>query len=328
MAKIGLWVSQGCMFSSVTMLLDTFAIANLWHKTLTKKESPALFEALILTTDGLPVTAYGGIRIQPDRAVGQVEQADCIVISPFLPNVTPMPANLDILFQWIKTMRQQGTSIASVCTGTFILAEMGLLDGKKATTNWQYARMFMARYPKVRLTPEEVMTEDDGFICTGAATAVYYLGLHFIKQFGSQKLASVCSKALLVDPNRGSQAPYSIFVPIKHHGDTQVLKAQQLIEKNYAKINAIDAVAGAVGISPRHFKRRFKHATSELPLKYLQRVRIDAAKEKLETTKDSIDEITWAVGYQDISSFSRLFKQHTQISPRAYRDKFFSPAPK
>lgn len=324
MANISLWVSEGCLFSSVTTLLDTFSIANLWHQKLSPKETSPLFEARILTTDGLPVTAYGGIGIQPDGSINQVKQTDCIVISPFLPNITPLPANLDTLFQWIKTFRQQGTSIAAVCTGAFILAEMGLLDHKKATTNWQYAGMFQKRYPKVLLRPEFMMTEDDGIICTGAVTAVYNLGLHFIKIFGSRKLASACSKALLVDPNRNSQTPYTISAPLKSHGDSQVLKAQHLIETNYAKIETIDAIAKDVGISPRHFKRRFKKATNELPLKYLQRVRVDAAKEKLETTKAAIDEITWAVGYQDISSFCRLFKQHTKISPGAYRDKFFN----
>ena len=104
------------------------------------------------------------------------------------------------------------------------------------------------------------------------------------------------------------------------------MKAQQLIEDNYAAIDTVDTIAREVGISPRHFKRRFKSATGDLPLKYLQRIRIDAAKEKLETTRETIEEITWAVGYQDVSSFCRLFKQHTEISPRAYREKFFTPS--
>ena len=170
-----------------------------------------------------------------------------------------------------------------------------------------------------------MLTEDDGILCTGAATAVYHLALHFIRRYGSSRLANTCAKALLVDPNRSSQTPYARITPPRNHGDDQVLLAQELIENDFAAIETVDAVAREVGISPRHFKRRFKAATGDLPSKYLQRVRIEAAKERLETSRDSIETITWAVGYRDVSSFSRLFKQYTDISPRAYRDKFFIP---
>lgn len=327
MVKISLWAGEGCLYSSITTLMDAFSIANLWHAHMTDQTAPPLFRPRILTTDGLPRTAWGGVPIHPRGAVTEETETDCVVISPVLPNICPVPPDLGSLSGWITAMRQQGAVIATVCTGAFILAEMGLLDGKTATTNWQFARMFKKRYPRVRLKPEHIMTEDDGFICTGAATAVYQLGMHLIRRFGSQKLASVCAKALLVDPNRISQAPYTLPAPLKSHGDAQVLQAQHLIETRYADITSVDDVARDVGISPRHFKRRFKAATGELPIKYLQRVRIDAAKELLETTKKTIDDITWTVGYKDISSFCRLFKQHARISPKAYRDKFYFQTP-
>ena len=325
MPKFSFWMSEGAFFSSVSMLVDAFAIANLWQGMLTAKAAAPLFQTEILTTDGAPVTALGNIPVMPHGAVEEEAVTDCLVIAPTLPNVTPMPANLDRLGQWIDALRHRAVPIATVCTGTFILAELGLLDGKTATTNWQYARMFQKRYPKVNLKVQAVLTEDDGIFCTGAATAVYHLALQLIRRFGSDRLASACSKALLVDPNRSSQTPYVLNNPMRNHGDAQVLKAQQLIEEKFAAIDTVDTIARQVGISPRHFKRRFKSATGDLPLKYLQRIRIDAAKEKLETTHETIEEITWAVGYQDVSSFSRLFKQHTEISPRAYREKFFAP---
>lgn len=327
MASISLWAGEGCLFSSIATLLDAFSIAELWHRKLAGPGAKPLFETRIITTDGLPVTAWGGMPVQPHSSIRDLTRTDCIVIAPFLPNLSPMPDNLDILLRSIHGLRQKGAILATICTGTFILAEMGLLDGKQATTNWQFARLFKKRYPGVRLTVESLITEDDGIICTGAVTAVYNLALTLIGRFGSQPLAAACSKAFLMDPGRQSQTPYMISMPMKNHGDPQVLKAQQLIENQYADIETIDAIAGDVGISPRHFKRRFKKATGELPLKYLQRVRIDAAKTKLETTSNSIDEITWAVGYQDVSSFCRLFKQHTNLSPGAYRDKFFAPGP-
>jgi len=325
MPKFSFWVSEGALFSSATMLIDAFAIANLWQRSLEENESAPLFQTEILTTDGEPVTALGNIPVMPHGAVDENAATDCLVIAPTLPNVNRISANLDRLGRWIDALRRDAVPIATVCTGTFILAEMGLLDGKTATTNWKYARMFQKRYPRVTLNVQYILTEDDGILCTGAATAVYHLALHLIRRFGSSRLAATCAKALLVDPNRSSQTPYVQSVPMRNHGDAQVLKAQRLIEDNYAAIDTVDTIAREVGISPRHFKRRFKSATGDLPLKYLQRIRIDAAKKRLETTRETIEEITWAVGYRDVSSFCRLFKQHTEISPRAYREKFFTP---
>jgi len=325
MAKISLWIGEGCLSSGITTLIDAFSIANLWYASMTEKRVSALFDTEIITTSGNPVVAYGNIRFEADCGIRDVKKTDCIIISPHIPNTCPLPDGMSELSEWLIEQKKRDITIASVCTGSFILAETGLLDGRKATTNWQYARLFQKMYPQVKLHPEYMMTEDSGVICTGAATAVHNLAIHLIKTYGSQKLATVCSKALLVDPNRYSQVLYTIPPPPRNHGDQQVLAAQKQFEENYASIELIDEIASDVGISPRHFKRRFKKATGEMPLKYLQRVRIEAAKEKLETTQDSISDIIWSVGYKDISSFTRLFKQHARLSPKAYRDKFYHP---
>ena len=214
MASICLWVGEGCLVSSITTLLDAFSIAGLWHKAAAGDHAPLLFDPKIVTTDGQPVTAYGNIRIQADLAISDVTRTDCVVISPLLPNITPMPPDIAALARWLKDLKQRGTTIATVCTGTFILAETGLLDGKQATTNWQYARLFKKQYPDVRLESDYMLTQDDNIICTGAATAVYNLAIHLIRQYGSQKLAAACAKALLVDPNRVSQAPLYPVDPV------------------------------------------------------------------------------------------------------------------
>jgi len=166
------------------------------------------------------------------------------------------------------------------------------------------------------------MTEDEGLICTGAATAYFNFALTLIERYGSRALARCCAKVLLIDPNRTSQAPYCLDLEKKGHKDAAILKAQQFMEENYASIIAVDQVAVHVGISSRHFKRRFKKATSRTPLTYLQNLRIDQAKKKLESTIDSIEEITRHIGYENSSTFRRLFRQRVCLSPREYRDKF------
>lgn len=322
MARMTFLAAEGCLFSGISGLIDAFSIANLWYRALNKERSDSLFETEIVTVEGETIRANGGIQVHPDGAIKDVNQTDLILIPPFLPVDEPLTEKAGEISEWLIDGYRKKTNIAAMCTGTFMLAETGLLDGKIATTNWQFARRFRRRYPKVHLMMDRILTEEAGLICTGAATSIYNLGLHLIRAFGSEDLASVCSKALLVDPNRDSQSPYSIFSARKDHGDASILEAQEWMQEHYSDNITIDAIAKEAGISPRHFKRRFRKATGESPLGYLQNLRMEAAKRRLETTLDNINEITFQIGYEDSSTFRRLFKRYAGISPREYRDKF------
>jgi len=321
-AKITFWAGDNCLFSGISGLMDAFAIANLWHQAMAPEDKNPLFDCLLVTTDGKPVRAYGGVEFKPAGSLEEVQPSDLIIVPPFLPHVAPLPPIDEPLYGWIRDHHAERKPVGTMCSGTFLLAETDLLDGKVATVNWHFARMFKQRYPKVKLRPELIMSEDDGLICTGATTAMFNLALYIINLFGSPELAAVCSKVLLVDPSRQSQAPYMITDFNKSHGDEAILKAQVQMETRYAENLQIDTLAGAAGLSPRHFKRRFKQATGQAPLGYLQRVRIEQAKRRLETTRESMNEITWQIGYEDSSSFRRLFKRFTGLAPREYRDKF------
>jgi transcriptional regulator GlxA family with amidase domain len=326
MITITFFAGQGCLASSISSLTDAFTVANLWHKALSKDSEP-LFATQVVSVDGKPIHCDGGIHIHPHLSLDRFERTDFLLIPPFLPVAEPLTEDIETVLGWIIDQYRAGIPIAAMCTGAFLLAETGLLDGKTATTNWQFATLFKRRYPGVHLRPEHILTEDSGLICTGAVTAIYNLGLHIIERCGSKELASVCSKALLVDPNRNSQAPYIIHRGRAGHRDADMLKAQRYMEENYPRGITMDQVAGYVCLSPRQFKRRFKRATGDGPLAYLQTVRIEAAKTRLETTLESIDAITRQIGYEDSSAFRRLFKKHTDLSPREYRDKFFRLKP-
>ncbi len=323
MAKMTFLAIEGCLFSSINNLIDAFGIANLWHRALDKAAVDRLFETEIVSVDGGPVRANRNVCIHPDRSISEACAADMIFIPAFSEMVHLSAPEINSILSWIVTQYQRGVPIAATCTGAFLLAETGLLDGRIATTNWQFARIFRRRYPNVYLNIDRMITETDGLICTGAVTAIFNLALLLIQRYGGEELSSICAKSFLVDPNRESQAPYAIFRSSKGHGDAQVLAAQQWMEANYAQTISIDAVAQQVGMSPRHFKRRFRKATGAPPLVYLQNVRIQAAKEKLETTQASVNEITYCIGYEDSSTFRRLFKREVGLSPREYRDKFY-----
>ncbi len=319
MPRITFLAADGCLFSGIAGLIDALSIANLWHRAMQRDDHATLFKTEIVSLDGRAIRAHGGIAAQAHKALADVGPTDFIVVPPHLPVADTAPAEMNA---WVAGRHRRGTPVGAMCTGVFTLAATGLLDGRRATTNWHFARLFRKRYPRVDLQPEKMLTVDGGLVCTGAATAFFQLALHLIEMFGSPELAAVCAKALLVDPNQDRQSPYALPDLRRDHGDAAVAEAQVWLEANYAGEVAIDAVAGRVGISPRHFKRRFKKATGETPLGYLQRVRIEAAKKRLETTRESMNTITWKIGYEDSSSFRRLFKKTTGLSPREYRDKF------
>lgn len=328
MANITFLAYDRCMFSGITGLMDAFAIANLWIQYFQRKgemvglPSGAIFNTEIVTMGGEPVVTSHGVSIQPDRAMEDVDGTDLILIPPYLFATYSLPDDMTEIVRWLVEQHHRGARIGAVCTGAFVLGMTGLLDGKIATTNWQVARMFQRQFPKVRLKPERILTEDSGLICSGAVTAQYNLGLYVIELYGSEDLSRACAKALLVDPNRTAQTPYVIANFSKNHGDKDILKAQQWMEDHYPENITVDDAARHVGLSPRHFKRRFKTATRETPLAYIQQIRLESAKKRLETTTDNIDDITRQIGYEDSSTFRRLFKKYTDLSPRAYRERF------
>ncbi|MBF0120494.1 MAG: helix-turn-helix domain-containing protein [Desulfobacterales bacterium] len=322
MPKITFLAEEKCVSSSIYGSIDSFSIANLWCSYLTKEDNKPLFETEIVTIDGKPVVGNGCAQIHPDKSIFDVKTTDIIMIPAFLPPFEFTNKRMEIIGKWLKEHYSNGITIATTCTGTFLIAEIGLLKGKSATTNWMFANIFKKKYPDVKLNISNMLTEDEKIICTGSATAFLNLCIYLIEKFGSKTLAIKCSKALLIDPSRQSQFPYMEFDFWKNHNDIQILKAQKIMEEHFKDDISIDNIAENVGISSRHFKRRFKNATSETPINYLQKLRIEKAKQNLENSTISINEVIWQVGYEDVNSFRKLFRKHTGMSPKEYRKKF------
>ncbi|MBF0378561.1 MAG: helix-turn-helix domain-containing protein [Desulfamplus sp.] len=335
MIKITFIIYEKCSLSGILSLIDAFTIANLWNLKIDADNRAfgydsdtqlrkTLFVTEMVSVDGEPVNDNNGIVIKPDKAISSVENTDLILIPAFIFSEHIQKEPFAEILEWLIKNYNKGIPLGSLCTGSFILAMTGLLDGKNATTNWQFVRRFRKKYPKVNLTPEKILTVDSNLICSGAVTSIYHLALYIIEKYGSQQLASICSKSFLIDSGRESQLPYMAVDFQKKHGDKAIINAQQLMEKKYRENFTIDDLAKEVGLSPRHFKRRFKKATGETPLAYLQQIRIDVARKRLETTNENINEITWQTGYEDISTFRRLFKKHTSLSPKEYRERFMA----
>ena len=224
--------------------------------------------------------------------------------------------------QWLIHCKEQGTLITSFCTGAFLLASSGLLTGKTATTHWRSADLFRRVFPYIRLDCDQLVIDNGDIICSGGSMSYMDLSLHIIDRFVGKDIVSDCAKLLVFDPVRQKQSPYVSFKTQKKHQDKAILAAQDWLELHYKNNISMDELADKVGLGTRTFKRRFKLATNENPINYLQRIRVELVKDKLEKTTDAINHIIWSVGYEDISSFRQLFKRFTGLTPKAYREKF------
>jgi len=216
---------------------------------------------------------------------------------------------------WLERRSSRGIAVASVCSGVGLVAAAGLLDGKRATTHWGLAERFREMYPRVQWMPELMITEDHGFYCGGGVNASLDLSIYLVEKFCGHEIAVQTAKALLIETPRAWQSGFAI-VPLKtDHSDDHVLSAQEWMHKNFSKTFPLEEPAKRVGMSERNFVRRFKAATGDSPLVYLQKLRVAAAKRMLENNHRTMREISEAVGYQDVVFFRTLFQRHTGVSP-------------
>ncbi len=318
MRNITILALDGASLSSIAIPLDIFgSVGVLWNVLFGLKPKP-LFKVKTASVDGKPVKTLSGISITPNYAIEDAGDIDLIIISDHNRKQVESKKNIN----WLIAQNKKGTHIASICTGAFLLAETGLLNGRTATTHWGAAKEFRRRYEEVILKPQRLVTDEGDLYCSGGANAGADLSLYLINKYHGHEIAFQTAKALVIDPGRESQAPYAIFNFEKFHDDEKIILIQEWIEKNYDQVIRIDFLAKRSGMARRTFERRFKNATGDTPLQYLQRVRIEMAKQLLEKGTDTFSEITYHVGYEDSSTFRKIFIKKTGLPPSLYRNQF------
>jgi transcriptional regulator GlxA family with amidase domain len=223
---------------------------------------------------------------------------------------------------WLRALHENGSLIAGVCTGVAILAEAGLLDGRRATTHWAVAEDYKKRYPKVDWQPQLLVTEDRGVFCGGGVYAAIDLALYIVEKLCGRDVAIGCAKSLVVQMPRTYQTGFSVMAIGSDHADAAIRKAEDWLHNHFPDEIDLDRLASDLSLTPRTFLRRFKSATGETPLAYLQRIRTDAAKRMLEEDRLTIQEVGLAVGYEDVAFFRDLFKRHVGLAPAAYRERY------
>ena len=322
MIEVTVLVLDGTFSSTAIGPMEVFRHAGALWNSLTGQRPVPCFRVTTASVGGRPVRCDGPIQIQPVAALTAIRKSELIFVPSTGPNVEDMVERNASVVPWLQRWHKRGAAIASVCSGVGLVAAAGLLDGKRATTHWALAERFREKYPRVKWMPELMVTEDRGFYCGGGVNASLDLSLYLVEQFCGHEIAMQSAKAMLIETPRAWQAGFAM-IPLKtDHSDEAISGAQEWLHQNFHRIFSLEATARRVGMSLRNFVRRFKHATGDSPLIYLQKLRIAAAKRLLESDHRTMQEIGGAVGYQDVAFFRQLFERHTGVSPSAYRRRF------
>lgn len=308
--------------SSITGPMDVLSSSGLLLNALAGEAPNPGFTVQLVAESKDTFNCFNGFTITPNKTLTEVDATDIVIV----PSLAVSPMGLmnkhKAIQQWLISMHKKGATIASICTGAFLLADAGLLDFKEATTHWAFSEPFKALYPKVYLAPEKSIIINDRIISVGAGSAWHDLVFKLIDDTMGHKTAVESAKMFLLQNHQDGQQPFDIFLERKTHQDALILKAQKWLADHLAQDDLINRAAEEVQLNLRTFKHRFKQATDLSPLHYIQKLRIERAKEALELTKTPVEEISRAIGYQDASFFRRVFKREVQLTPIEYRKKF------
>jgi transcriptional regulator GlxA family with amidase domain len=314
--------------STLSGIYDVFASVHLALGPPTPGRQPP-FAVEIVGERVAPMTFSSGLPLPVQRAVDDVTQTDIVIVpSLVLADGVWRKGRYDPLVAWLAAMHRAGATICSACSGIFLIAETGLFDDRDATVHWGYTGIFRQTYPQVRVHPEKVLVstgERQELLSSGASTSWHDLVLYIIAQHAGATAAQAITRFFAMQTHQDGLAPYLVFDAPRDHGDAVVTAAQDWLNTHHAVANPIAEMVKRSGLAERSFKRRFTAATGLAPIAYVQRLRVEEAKRRLERTRASVDEISWQVGYEDPAFFRRLFRRVTQLSPGDYRKRFAVP---
>ncbi len=307
-------------------VLNSFESLNSYNGT--PADTPPFHVEIVAPNQGVTV-ARNGLPIGAHRAIHDIEKTDIVIV----PSMTVSQGEWVVgryprVVQWMTAMHKRGAMLCSSCSGVLLLAETGLLDGLETTIHWAYAPTFRRNFPRVTLRLGEALViagDRKQFAMSGASASWQDLVLYLIARHVGPTAAQALSKFLLLQWHASGQAPFVSFSPPTDHGDAVILSVQEWLRDHYSVACPVEEMVRRSSLSERSFKRRFTRSTGYSPIAYVQHLRIEEAKHRLERTDASVDDISWAVGYEDPAFFRRLFKRITRLPPGAYRRKFRVP---
>lgn len=319
MKNIAILVPETAVVEAVADPRYLFTAVNEFLKS---QGQPALFNVQLVALTKDVKVADGLFTIHADAVLKTARKPDLVIIPAVSGNLQHAIELNKGFLPWIVQQYKNGAEVASLCLGAFILASTGLLDGKKCSTHWLFANEFRNMFPQVNLVDNKIITEQNNVYTSGGANSYWNLLLHLVEKYTSRELAILASKFFVLDIERSSQSPFTIFKGQKIHGDEAIKKVQEYIELHFADKIPVDELCAKFSIGRRTFERRFKKATHNSVVEYIQRVKIEAAKKQLEAGRKTVNEVMYEVGYNDIKAFRELFKKITGLSPVEYRNKY------
>lgn len=302
--------------------VEVFFSAGTFWNSCVGDQPEAQFTVRAVSVDREPVQCLSPLTLLSRQSIADVDRTDLVFVQTGGLDVDAMLENHAALVPWLKARHADGANIAAVCTGVAFPAAAGLLDGMRATTHWASADEYAARFPKVHWQPEFIVTEDERMFCGGGVNSATDLAFYIVEKFCGHQIALNTARALLVDMPRLYQTGYALLPLSPPHNDDKVRDIESFIQKNYNRPVRVNDIALQAGMSPRNLTRRFKSATGRYPGAYLQELRIAAARERLEHTRDSVQVIARDVGYENVTFFRSLFKRRTRMAPSEYRTRF------
>lgn len=317
--KVSILVPENSVMQSIADPQYLFSAVNNFMEMAGKKP---FFDVQLVGLKKEIKLNNGMFTVNTNQLVNEVKQCDLIIIPALFGNMKlAIESNKDFL-PWINEQYKNGAEVASLCVGAFLLASTGLLNGKKCSTHWGFQNEFRAMFPEVEVVDGSIVTEENRLYSSGGANSYWNLLLYLLEKYTDRETAILASKYFVVDIDRESQAAYTMFQGQKSHNDEAVKQAQDYIDKNIHLKITIDELASLVSVGRRSFERRFKLATNNSVLEYINRVKVEAAKRSFESSRKNINEIMFNVGYNDIKTFRLIFKKVTGLTPLEYRNKF------
>ncbi|WP_375433887.1 GlxA family transcriptional regulator [uncultured Hymenobacter sp.] len=319
MKRISILVPKGAVLGSIEGPRLVFTEVNALLKRMGKRP---LFEVQLVGLAAETPVCGGMYTISTTTLTADITTTDLVII-PALDGDLGQALEVNREFiPWIISQYKQGAEVASLCLGAFLLAATGLINGRQCTTHWAAVADFRRMFPDVELVEDKLITDEHGIYSSGGAFSYLNLVLYLVEKYAGREMAVLCAKVFQIDIERVSQSAFIIFQGQKEHGDELVKKAQTYIEDNYQEKITIDQLADMLALGRRNLERRFKKATANSVVEYIQRVKVEAAKNSLESSRENVNEVMYNVGYTDPKAFRVTFKRITGLSPMQYRSKY------
>ena len=313
--------------SVIEAIADPRYLCNAVNQFLQSTGKAPLFDVHLVAVKPEVRLENSAFTVHADLLLKDVKKTDLIFIPALSGNIKNALELNKAMIPWIQQQYHNGAEVASLCIGAFLLAATGLLKGKQCSTHWLFANDFRNMFPDVELVDGSIITEENGLYSSGGANSYWNLLLHLVEKYTDRDIAILASKFFAIEFDRNSQNAFMMFQGQKEHEDIEIKKAQEFIEENFQDRITVDLLADKFAIGRRSFERRFKKATNNTVVEYMQRVKIEAAKRSFESSRKNINEVMFDVGYTDTKSFRDVFKKITGLTPIEYRNKYHKAVP-